>query len=155
VFCSLDEVVPLTRRVEGSLCRLFPTREEAEVFATAERLYAVDRVQRNKVLKTWNKHNQFVPRAYKSKTYKFFATRQAAEAFLQPKEGSDAEPSSAKPTSEDAGKVAVVGCWCRLRDLSIVYVCMYVCMHVCQCVRLMHGLLGWLFARCSPVLKHV
>jgi hypothetical protein len=129
VFCTLDEVVPLTRRVEGSLFQHFPTRDEAEVFATAERLYAVDKVQRNKVLKTWNKHNQFVPRAYNSKKYKFFATRQEAEAFLQPKEASNPEARPANPTSNDAGKVAAVRCWRRLRD---VFLCMYVCMYVCM-----------------------
>jgi hypothetical protein len=110
VFCTLDEVRPLTFGVKGSLYRRFPTREEAEVFATAEKLYAVDKVERNEVLEP----NPVNIRALPVVMYEFFATRQEAEAFLQPKEASDAEASPANVASEHAGKVAVLRCWRRL-----------------------------------------
>jgi viroplasmin and RNaseH domain-containing protein len=116
VFCTYDEVVPLIHGVKGTVNKRFPTREEAEVFATAERLYAVDRVERNEVLETWDKKNQFKPKAFPSKKYKFFASRQEAEEFLHPNVASDAEASPANvtsdSTSEDAGKVPAVWCWC-------------------------------------------
>jgi viroplasmin and RNaseH domain-containing protein len=113
VFRTWGEVVPLTRRVKGSLFQRFPTREQAEVFATAEKLYAVDKVGRNEVLEPNHANSEAFPAA----KYKFFATRQEAETFSQSKEASDAEASPAKvtsdPTSEDAGKVALVRCWRR------------------------------------------
>jgi ribonuclease HI len=117
VFRTWDEVWPLIHGVKGNLCRRFETREEAEVFVTAERLYAVHKVARNEVLETWDEDNQFNSRAFPGGQYKFFATRQEAEAFSQSKEASDAEASPAKvssdPTSEYAGKVAFVRCWRR------------------------------------------
>jgi viroplasmin and RNaseH domain-containing protein len=119
VFLTSAEVGRLTFGVKGSAVQRFETREQAEVFATAERLYAVDKVERNAVLETSDEHNRINSRAFPGGQYKFFATRQEAEAFLQPNDANNAEANS---TSEDAGKVPVV--WCLRRSRSIMYVCM-------------------------------